>query len=274
MSAFETQEWEAHESMEFPGHGELGHGELEWESAAGEQESQEQQFLGGLLGSVLGGELESPSSEMNETELASELLEVSGEEELEQFLGNLIRSAAKAAGGFLKSGVGQALGGALKSVAKAALPMAAGALGNLVLPGVGGVVGSKLGSMAGNLFELELEGMNEQQAEFEVARRYIRFATTAARNAACAPSDAAPRAVARAAIISAARRHAPGLVRGVRTGRGRYPGRFGPGYRSGTYGFAPEGEPGDPSGYDAGRSGRPQSGRWMRRGHKILILGV
>jgi len=295
MSTFETQEWENLESMEIPG---------EWESQewgeTGEYESQEQQFLGGLLGSVLGGELE--LNEMQETELATELLEISSEEELEQFLGKLIRGAAKAVGGIVLSPVGRARGGALKSVAKTALPMAAGALGNLVLPGVGGVVGSKLGSMASKLFEVELEAMGEQEAEFEVARRYVRFATAAARNAARAPSNAPPRAVVRAAVVSAARRHAPGLVRGTRSGQGR--GRPGRGPRPGSYGFpsgagngmgggpgngmgggTAGGEPlgfDDDAGPDTGTKGngsgetggRAPAGRWIRRGRKIVILGV
>ncbi|MGH4007662.1 MAG: hypothetical protein ACRDTH_05760, partial [Pseudonocardiaceae bacterium] len=172
MSAFGTQQWETYE-METP-----GYGELEWESET-------------EYGS-LGGEFESSLGEMQEMELATELLEVSSEAELEQFLGKLISGAAKAVGGVIKSPVGQALGGALKNVAKTALPMAAGALGNLVLPGVGGMIGSKLGSMASKLFELEFEGMNEQEAEFEVAQRYVRFASAAARNAARAPSGAPP----------------------------------------------------------------------------------
>ncbi|MGH3774497.1 MAG: hypothetical protein ACRDRR_01980 [Pseudonocardiaceae bacterium] len=288
MSAFETQEWETYE-REAP-----GYGELEWGSET-EYENQEQ-FLGGLLGSALGGrELESPLGELQEMELATELLEVSSEAELEQFLGKLISGAAKAVGGVIKSPVGQALGGALKSVAKAALPMAAGALGNLVLPGVGGMVGSKLGSMASKLFEFE--GMDEQEAELEVAQRYVRFASAAARNAARAPRGAPPRAVVHAAVVSAARRHAPGLVRGARPGGSGQPGgrpgrpprrpppgrRPSPGSRSGMYGFSTNGgpvdEPDEPSGWDEDddapdqETGRSRSGRWFRRGRKLVIFG-
>lgn len=277
MSTYQTQEWETLE-MERPG-------ETEWGSEA-EYENQEQ--FGGLLGSVFGGELESPIGEMQEMELASELLEISSEAELEQFLGRLIKGASRAVGGFIKSPVGRALGGALKNVARTALPMAAGALGNLVAPGVGGMIGSKLGSMASSLFEFEFEGMNERQAEFEAARRYVRFASAAARHAARAPSGTAPRAVARAAVVSAARRHAPGLVRGQRLGGGqgmRGPGRPSrhPQHRSGTYGFDPAGgsaEPAEPGGWDGtdamGETAmdQPQTGRWMRRGRKIVIYGI
>src|SRR5262245_10934283 len=73
---------------------------------------------------------ESPFSEAEEMELASELLTVQNEVELEQFLGKLIKKA----GGFLKSGIGRQLTGALKGVAKSALPMLGAAAGNFILP--------------------------------------------------------------------------------------------------------------------------------------------
>lgn len=275
MSAYETQEWEGFELQE-SGEWESG----EWESGeTGEQENE--QFLGGLLSSVLGGETESSQMEL---ELTHELLEVTSEEEFEQFLGNLIKRAGKAVGGFVRSPIGKALGGALKGIAKTALPMAAGALGNLVLPGVGGAIGSKLGSMATKLFEVELEGMSEQQAEFEIARRYVRFASAAARNAARAPAGAPPRAVARAALISAARRHAPGLVRGARGAGGRPP-RFRPrrGYTGrgssqvGDYTFSDNGSRPDydDDGYASDDRGEARhEGRWIRRGRKIVLLGA
>ena len=57
-------------------------------------------------------------------ELAAELLEVSNEQELEQFLGDFIKKAGKAIGGFVKSPIGQAIGGVLKSAANVALPIA------------------------------------------------------------------------------------------------------------------------------------------------------
>jgi uncharacterized protein (DUF697 family) len=277
--------------------------ELEFEQGYESQEAQEQEleaqqgFVGGLLGSVLGGEVgqaEGPLTELQEMEAATELLEVTNEAELEQFLGGLLKKAASGVGSFMKSGVGKALGGVLKNVAQKALPLAGGALGSMLLPGVGGVLGSKLGSMASKMFEVELEGMNEQEAEFEVARRYVRLAASAARNAALAPPTAPPQAVARAAVVAAARQHAPGLVRGTPyevsgERRGGYPGRrrrrprtgYGYSYGAGdAYGFEPDdgdgGEPWADNGYGrSGRSGyRSQSGRWVRRGHKIVIIGA
>src|ERR1044072_8324792 len=59
---------------------------------------------------------ESPFSEAEEMELASELLNVQSEAELEQFFGNLFKKV----GGFFKSGVGKQIGGAFKGGAKTA----------------------------------------------------------------------------------------------------------------------------------------------------------
>lgn len=185
------------------------------------------------------GELEGEAYEM---EMATELLGVSNEQELEQFLGKLVKRAARGISNFAKSGVGRQLIGGLKSVAKKALPGLAGMAGNFLLPGVGGVIGSKLGSMASNLFELEMEGMSNEDREFEVARRYVRFANDASRRAASpATSGASPAAVVNSSLKQAAYNHAPGLLR-----------------RNG----------------GQGHPGRRSSGVWRRRGNVIVIYGA
>jgi hypothetical protein len=189
------------------------------------------------------GDQESPFSEGEEMELASQLLEISDEAELDQFLGGLI----KRAGRFIKSPVGRALGGLLKGVAKKALPIVGGALGSMVAPGIGTAIGSKLASSAGSMFGLELEGMSQEDQEFEVARRYVRLAGSAAQKAAQAPATAAPSAAAKAAVIEAAKQHAPGLLSRIQRPYGT----------PATYG---------------GRLRR--SGRWLRRGNKIVLYGV
>ena len=120
----------------------------------------------------------------------------------------------KGAKSFMKSGVGKAIGGALKNIAKTALPAVGGALGSFLLPGVGTAIGARLGSVAGGLLEVgEAEALGEAEAEYEAAQRYVRFARSAYVNAARAPRNAPPRAVARAATVTAARRYAPGLLR-------------------------------------------------------------
>src|SRR5947208_2773753 len=82
--------------------------------------------------------------EVMHDELASELLEVRSDQELDHFLGSLFRKVAGTIGKVIKSPVGQALGGILKQVAKKALPIAGGALGTFVGGPLGGMVGGKL----------------------------------------------------------------------------------------------------------------------------------
>jgi uncharacterized protein (DUF697 family) len=150
--------------------------------------------------------------ESQELELAAELLEVNNEQELEQFLGDLIKSAGKAIGGIVRSPIGQALGGVLKSAAKVALPIAGGALGTLVGGPIGTTIGSSLGSMAGKALGLELEGLSQEDREFETARQFVRFASETVKNALQAPPDVHPILAAKTAAAEAAREHAPGLL--------------------------------------------------------------
>src|SRR5208337_3957257 len=123
--------------------GEYETGELE----GGEYESGEYES-GELEGAEISPELESPLSEMQEMELASELLEVTNEQELEQFLGDVFNTIGQAAGNFLRSDTGQALGGILKdslsSAAKQALPVVGRAIGD-VAGGYGDIGPSRIG---------------------------------------------------------------------------------------------------------------------------------
>lgn len=256
------------------------------------------------------GEAYESEAEAMEAELVQELLEVTTEAELDQFLGKLASSVMKGASKFVKSPIGKALGGVLKNVAKTALPAVGGALGSLVLPGAGTAIGAKLGSMAGGLLEAEeAESMGEVEAEWEAASRYVRFARGAYANAARAPRNVPTRAAVRAAGISAARRYAPSLLasdqrqspwrsrrRSYGGGRSRRSWQYaepvpwfggGDDYAGGGYGDEPdqwwqgddfyesgEGE-GEAQGRPAGGSGsRAMSGRWIRRGGRIVLLGA
>jgi hypothetical protein len=175
-------------------------------------------------------------------ELASDLLAVSNERELDQFLGDLMKKAAGAVGKFVNSGIGQQLGGVLKGIAKKALPIAGGVVGNLIAPGVGGAIGSKLAGAAGSMFGLELEGLSEEDREFELAKQFVRLAGEATKNALTAPQAGQGGAAAgvKGAVAAAAERFAPGLLK-----------------------EEPEGARGTAGG-----------GRWVRRGNKIVIYGV
>jgi hypothetical protein len=196
----------------------------------------------GELGYAQELEAESAFDEVEEMELAGALLEVASEEELDQFLGNLIRRAGRAVGAAVRSPVGQALGGILKNAARRALPIVGGAIGSAVAGPSGATAGRQLATTAGRLFGLELEGLSLEDQEYEVARRFVRFAGAAAANAGRAPGTAAPQAVAASAAAAAARAHAPGLARTLRPGAG------------------------------ARANGGPRQGRWVRRGRHIVIL--
>src|SRR5215467_13055805 len=78
--------------------------------------------------------------EVNEMELATELLSVNNEEELEQFLGGLFKKVKGLAGKVLKSPAGDMLKGYLKTLAQKALPAASGALGGII----GGPIGATI----------------------------------------------------------------------------------------------------------------------------------
>jgi uncharacterized protein (DUF697 family) len=173
--------------------------------------SQEFEYNGEYQGEI--SSQEGTFNEVSQMELASELLSVTNEMELDQFLGKLFKKAVGAASTFVKSPAGKALGGVLKNVAKKALPIAGKVLGNAVLPGVGGMIGGALGNAASGMFELELEGLSQEDREFETAKAFVKFAGNAARNAASSPQNRPPADVARNAVATAARRYAPGLLR-------------------------------------------------------------
>jgi hypothetical protein len=240
------------EQFEFPAEAETW-GETSGEFPAHELQAEQFEFQGeGESYGEAQGEL--PLNEAEEMELAAELLEVTNEAELDQFLGNFIRKVGRTVGKLARP-LGRAVGGFLKPLAKAALPLAGKAFGTFVGGPLGGAIGGKLASAAGGLFGLELEGMSAEDREFEVARRFVRFASAATRNAALAPSGANPNVAAKAAVVTAARKFAPGLVRGG----GGYPTM-----------------PAVPNGAALGTTngGSRRRGVWIRRGRRIMLLGV
>jgi hypothetical protein len=201
--------------------------------------------------------------EVEEMELAADLLEITDEAELDQFIGKIFKGVGK----FFKGGIGRKLGGLLKGVAKTALPIAGGALGSFVAPGIGTALGSKLGSAAGGLFGLEMEGLSPQDQEYEVARRFVRLARSAATRAKQLQSMFPPDSAARKALMDAAKKHAPGLLQAL----------SGVGSTLGGFQFEAAGAPspqGVMSPQQNGGAGGGRSGRWVRRGRKIILIGV
>lgn len=193
------------------------------------------------LETVLSGESEAWASSpvdgegTEELQLAAELLGVSNEEELEQFLSGLISKATGFASSFLKSPAGQQLGGLLKSAAKKALPQLGQAVGGHFGGDTGAQLGAQAAAKAAQMLGLELEGLTNEDSEFELSRQFTRFASDAAQRAARAGGSAAD---ARRAYTEAAREHAPGLIPSVSSRR---------------------------------LTGFPTSGRWVRRGGTITL---
>lgn len=217
---------------------------------AGNYEFAQQEWSGESYGETYGetfGESygETVLTEADETELASELLEVTNEAELDRFLGKLLSRAARAVGSAARSPIGQAVGGVLKGVAKKALPLAGGALGGAIGGPLGAQIGSGLASAAGGALGLEGETLEQEDREFEGAKQFVRLGADTVKQAAVAPPAADPRAVAQNAAIAAANKHAPGLIGGAA--------RATPGAMAGM---------------------RGRTGRWMRRGNKIVLYGV
>ena len=187
---------------------------------------------------------EGPLSEEEELDLAGELLTLSSEAELDQFLGKVFKKVGK---GFKT--VFKPLGQVLKPLAKTLLPIAGKVAGSFFGGPVGGALGGKLGSLASKLFEVDLESMSPEDQEVEVAKRFVRLASAAAQEAAAAPPSANPVAAARAAVATAAQTHAPGLL------------------RHGVQGSTA-------SSATPGPEGGARTGRWIRYGHKVILLGA
>ena len=183
----------------------------------GAQPQQEFSRYGPYYGSASNGEItdkESSFGEETEMELASELLSVNNEQELDHFLGDLFKKAVGAVGGLLGGGSGGA-GGILKNVlggvVKKVLPLAGTAAGTFFGGPIGAAIGGNLGQMASGLFEMELEGLSNEDREFETARAVVRLAGNAARQLADNQTND-PREDVRRAMIEAAERFAPGLL--------------------------------------------------------------
>jgi hypothetical protein len=239
-TAFEVMEFEApgaFEAYQSEGAGESqyegpyqteGEGEGEYE---GEYEYEGEAQLAGE------GEGEGPFSEAEEIALAAELLSVSNEAELEQFLGNLWKGIKK-----VGSVVGQAVkpfAGVLRSVAKTALPFVGGALGSLIpIPGVGTAVGSALGGALSQALEMEYGEMELEDREFEMARSFVRIAGTAAQEFEQPARGGNMAAAVQAALASAAQQHL------------RH--------------FRPL----------SAQAAAPMSGRWLRQGKTLVVVGT
>jgi hypothetical protein len=186
-------------------------------------------------------------SEAEEMELAAELMEVRDEQELDRFLSDVIKGAGRALGRVVRSPFGQAVGGMLKGVAAKALPLAGTAVGTWLGGPLGAQIGSGLSTMAGNALGLEAETWSQEDREFEGAKQFVRLAADSVKNAAEMGPGVDPRAAAQAGLARAAQTLAPGLLQSS----------------------APLAQP-----WRRDMAAGGNSGRWLRRGNRIVLYGV
>jgi hypothetical protein len=217
---------------EFASHETMGHEAPVYETAYEGEFAYEDEFASGEF------------NEEDEMALTAEFMEIQTEEELDRFIGKLVRRAARGVRNFARSSLGRALGGVLRTVGRYALPAAGAALGTFVGGPIGAKLGSQLGSMASNKLGLELTGLTHEEANFATGRQFVRFAMNAARNAAMAAPNRHPNLIARTAVQQAAQRFAPGLL-GPNHGRIRIP-----------------------------RAQAQNRGVWVRRGSAIILYGA
>jgi hypothetical protein len=194
---------------------------------------------------------ESPFSEEEEMELATELLNVNNEEELDQFFGGLLSAVAGPLLGKAASWIGKKLKGRAKRLSRRAVRRLGRGLKKIAKTTVQGVAGSTTDAIPGGeqsdaaeLYGLELEGLSQEDQEFEVAKRFINLAGEAIQQAAMLEDQMPPDEAVDAAFNIAASKYAPGLL-------------------------APAVPPRRPP-----SAGRRRSGRWMRQGRNIAILNA
>jgi hypothetical protein len=204
--------------------GEAGYGEAESSYEQGEAGQAEEEFLLRILSNVLGKEAEvheAALSPAQEAELASQLMEVSNEEELGRILGNVINTVGRAVqgvSGAVNSPQGRALIDAVAPIAQAAL------------------TGESEAPLVSEVGELDHE-----HDHFEVARRVVQLTSAAARDVATAPPDVPPQLAGELSLFRAARFFArPLFNRGLRVTSPlarRYWGRRYAGFRGYRYGY-------------------------------------
>jgi hypothetical protein len=151
-------------------------------------------------------------TEAQELALAAEVLEVSNQEELEQFLGDLWDATKTAASDAYNSSVVQAAIPGLKAVGAAVLPRAAGWLADRYAPGTGGIASAGVQTAVDQWLKEELEGLSGEDREFETARRYVRFVNDVFRRVTQVPDRVPAPLAAQTVVRDAAREHVPGLV--------------------------------------------------------------
>ena len=157
------------------------------------------------------GVAESIHDEVEEMQAAAQLLEITNEVALDHFIGRLLQHSARTAGSVLPVPMLQPLAHSLKRALKRILPIVGDTSRGVLLRSGGSGAARRLA--AANSFGLELEGLSPEDQEFELARRFVRLTRAAGRRAPRFARRLPPRTAVRRTLVTAARRHAPGLLR-------------------------------------------------------------
>jgi len=168
---------------------------------------------------------------------AFELLDVTSEAELDEFLRELIDEGVSRTGARLPVHEVRALLTVLRRTAEQTLPTLA-PLPRAVGTGARSPGGGPLVTAA-RVYGMELEGLSAEDRDYEIARQFTRFANAAIGHAVNRLSAVPTTGAARAAVHAAAQEFAPGLLAlGLPLATG------------------------------------PTSGPWVRRGKAIVLIGV
>lgn len=192
------------------------------------------------------------SNEMYEAELANELLNVQSEEELNHFLGNLIKGAWRGAKNFYNSSAGQALKNQViagaKSIGRKALPSLGSAVGGYFGGSAGAKLGNQFGDWAAGRFLNEMEMETAGGDQVDNARRLIQMVRRSSGRIAHLAQSGQPlnRNTVHGVILQAAKQSFPSWI----------PDRTGPSYTGG------------------GASAQTNTGTWYRQGNQIILSGV
>jgi hypothetical protein len=143
-------------------------------------------------------------------EQASRLLDATNATELDAFLRGLIDDVVRRSGATLSADGARAVLAVVKKTARQTLPTLATVFGADMKSSPWR--GKSPVATAARVYGLELEGLSAEERDFEIARQLIRFAQAATSRAANPPTALPAAAAVRAAVNSAAREFAPGLL--------------------------------------------------------------
>ena len=196
-------------------------------------------------------EFDEDGGQDQEFELASELLEIEDDNDMDNFFAEIImneegrrsrRRRRRRRRRRMFRRFAKRLGRGIRKVAKKLLPIAGRVVGTKFGGPAGGALGSKVGSGAGQILGLEIEGLSPEDQDFEVARRIVQMATNVGHVADEIPDGIDDYEAAEIALHKTLEKFAPGFTKN--------------------------------SGRRLPVTSAQRSGRWIRKDGNIILMGV